>query len=617
MANNTQQRDIEVDHGTKRDVGSLFVDQDQETDGNEDRSRYVSLNTELTLTTTVGTKRLKLHQTKVDKIFSDLSINEDGKVARYDAFTTEERPRLAIYHPGFKETEKMISTICDDFLRVQSELKAAGYHNDEIEHICDSLSKRYLILSGRYPLVPPVACLGPSGVGKSSTINSILHQVGAAYESDSPSRGTNLVHEFSMPFKFGTAMFQVAAPYLWQNQIETIVAQHWASIMTYHGEAEDLEEAEVDDIQRKYDTAIEFFRILLCNRKEFATDAKARESLDSLLMNDVDDTIEYLTKLIEDFKRTRKLQDNVEYHDAESNKELAEIFRRISRVSLLSAGQPHPWPILTKVGIRHDNMLLNAGITIGDTPGVDDINQSVVDATREYVKKAGIVLVFTKFERGAINEMLDSNLTECIALGKTHGIHLIVTNIDGRKVTDAEREELRDTDRAQLEEAEGLVRKLREEKKFLKQGSATARKNKDLEEWQEFEDRLSEIPIKIAIAEANVEQAMVEIKCRMMASQVKNKLRKLDKSRTAPDLPIHFVSNSQTRSISQAMKPRDRHPLTWKAQAFLQFVACSTNFPLVGSQQLSRASARHCSLVSLEASLACSRNHGWRGKRKF
>ena len=53
------------------------------------------------------------------------------------------------------------------------------------------------------------------------------------------------------------------------------------------------------------------------------------------------------------------------------------------------------------------------------------------------------------------------------------------------------------------------------------------------------------MPTKIAFAEARVEQVVVEIKCRDFAGQVKDKLRNLDRSRTAPDLPVHFISNRE------------------------------------------------------------------------
>lgn len=175
----------------------------------------------------------------------------------------------------------MNTNICTRFLGVIEELTANGYTNAEINSICEILRKKYTNVKERYPTIAPVACLGPSGVGKSSTINSILHQVGVAYESDSSGRGTNLVHEFAAPTPEQTSMFKVVAPYLRREQISDIVDQHLWAVLGFlgadEGVADGPDELEVEDFEQKYITAIDFFHTLLRNRKDFSTREKVED----------------------------------------------------------------------------------------------------------------------------------------------------------------------------------------------------------------------------------------------------------------------------------------------------------------------------------------------------
>lgn len=129
----------------------------------------------------------------------------------YDAFVIEGRPCLAIYSPAFEKSEQPMFQINDEFLRILAETEATGYSNPEIEYFRKLLRDKYLYVKSRYPSIAPVACLGPSGVGKSSTTNSIFNQAGVAHETSSDSRGTNLVHEYSEPGTYQTSMFEVAA----------------------------------------------------------------------------------------------------------------------------------------------------------------------------------------------------------------------------------------------------------------------------------------------------------------------------------------------------------------------------------------------------------------------
>lgn len=541
----SQQPLMPLAESRKREFDSMFFSPDPEDEETtHELSKFTCLISRTLLTVMIGVKRIKTSKTTADIIPTTLHMNEDGQVAPYDAFSAEGRPPLAIYHPSFKTAESLVSKVCNGFLQSVCEARETGYVNDDIDRICSGKLKDFLRVQDRYPYVKPIACLGPAGVGKSSGMNCILNQPGAAHESDAAHRGTNLVHEFLSSWTQQTSAYKVAAAYYRPAQVEKLVRKHCQNIFGFLDQAEELEEDEVNELQKRYETGIEFFRILLCHYKDFSSAEDAEDYFDSHREVEEEKVVKELTVLIEEFKASKNLVDCYEYYDAENVKELAEIFRKVSRVPKTSSG-PHPWPIISKIQIQQDNDLLNAGVVLGDTPGIGDSNQSVVDATSKYIRKAGTVLVFESFKRIAESETLDANLRNCIRLGKRDNTHLIVTMIDGQKMKPEDRDELSEADRRRLKAAEDVVEHLKEQGKSIKQNKSIALEAGDYEQLRKLERDIEDLPVKIAMAEARVNQVIIEIRTRDVANELRGKLRKLDRSRNGPDLPVYFVSNTQ------------------------------------------------------------------------
>ena len=209
------------------------------------------------LTYTTDKKRSKSNHSDPADAFAALDINEDGMVKPYDAFADEGHPPLFIYHPSRPKAEKNVSEACKTFLDPFAELEEDGYKNEQIKNICEKRLDRFIYVHHRYPTVGPIACLGPAGVGKSSAMNCLLHQLGAAPESDSAHRGTNLVHEFSAAYSYQTALCRVSAPFLREHQVETLIRKHCNNIFAFLDPSDDLEDEENEDLQKKYDTGVD------------------------------------------------------------------------------------------------------------------------------------------------------------------------------------------------------------------------------------------------------------------------------------------------------------------------------------------------------------------------
>jgi hypothetical protein len=541
--------------GLKRDAGSLFLGVEQAEKEAGETNDPLAADGLPTPNTPTFKKKFKSDVTEDFDILSKLNINDDGKVAPYDAFRSERLPCLAVYHSSFSEAEQKVPKVCDLFLKAVE--KEDDYYNPEIELICERDLIPLLKVQNFYAKPGPIALLGGAGNGKSSLINNLVSIPGLVQESDAAHRGTNLVHELTTASLKQFSKYLVAVPYLADTQIKTIVQQHCNNIIKclgMHEADEELTEDEKDMLQNAYDNSVEFFRILLCDRVDLKSDEDAFDFFESRRAGGEDALVKELKKHIDDFKNTRALEDGVEYHDARNVQQLADVFRKVARVPLNTDAHPpraHPWPLLTKIQIRLDNPLLNAIPPLGDTPGTTDSNQDVVNATKGYIDEAGTIFIVERARRVAAQGTLDAHLKECIRRNKVNCIVLVLTAIDDVQIIkDYDRSELLLEDRKQLESAENLVEQLKHEEYSLKQ-RRMAIMAKDAPDVTDFEaiktiDRESEnISIKIACAEQKVKQVVVQIRFRQAAESVKGKLRTLERNPRAPDLKVYGVSNPQ------------------------------------------------------------------------
>lgn len=187
---------------------------------------------------------------------------------------------------------------------------------------------------------------------------------------------------------------------------------------------------------------------------------------------------------------------------------------------------------------------------LADLPGVGDTDQNIVDLTKKYLKDAGTVLVFntvSRIESAATNDV-DNMLRECISLhaGEQRNIVMVVTGIDVKDpITDIKRLGLLPEDRVLLEKAERTLEHLKSERRTLEEPYKKAKAVKDYATSGPLGERMEELKLSIAFAAAKVKQVTIEIRNRETVETLKGKLRVLSKSRRAPDVEVHFISNQE------------------------------------------------------------------------
>ncbi|KAF2478604.1 hypothetical protein BDY17DRAFT_328139 [Neohortaea acidophila] len=547
---------MDIDQPKKRDADSLFVHEDEEDEAGHNSKRqkqnfdsaYASQSQGGTPEQNHDSAPQSPPKTPSRKHKSTIII-VDGKVPGLKQWLGDRRPCLAVYHPSFKQSEKEATQACNRFIDQHAFLKDKGYCNAEVDHIVHSRLPKFRFPASSYPVPKPVVLLGAAGAGKSSGLNCYLDKTAVAVESDSGARGTKTVHEYSTACHDQNSKYRVVARYAPLKQVQLEVEKHCSAVVNWRQrEKGQFDAEEEDDMKKQHDTAMDFFNTLLGDREDFDVDLEDTDYFEDNSGEDVPDLADELCGYILELLESKGVvgNDMTQSLEAEDEEELNRIFTALSGpagMNDISRGKVSTWPLISKIEIHLSNNVLDDGVKIADAPGVTDTNHTVVQKTKDYLKEAGTIFVFTTPTRVKNNPDLDKNLTECIHLGKMQSTYLIVTNIDGKtsfKQTDLAN--LRAEDRAQYQDAEDRLHNLKHEHIRLMEAKKS---ESDFDEYKALEARGDEVALEIKQAEMKIQQVAVEIRNRSIELMVKNKFRELEGSKNAPDLKVIFTSNSE------------------------------------------------------------------------
>jgi ABC-type glutathione transport system ATPase component len=98
------------------------------------------------------------------------SDDEEERVPPHDP-NKQDRPKLPIYHPGFKLTENVTQDILRVFISYITAAMQDGYSDKEAEHLRNEVVRSKTI---KYQTAMKLAVAGDTGAGKSALLNSIL-----------------------------------------------------------------------------------------------------------------------------------------------------------------------------------------------------------------------------------------------------------------------------------------------------------------------------------------------------------------------------------------------------------------------------------------------------------
>jgi hypothetical protein len=92
---------------------------------------------------------------------------------------SQKRPKLPIYHPGFKLTEDLTLESLSVFVEFFQQAKKDGYKDDELSHLWNEVMRSKNI---PYQDAVKLAVAGDTGAGKSTLMNAILGVINLTIE---------------------------------------------------------------------------------------------------------------------------------------------------------------------------------------------------------------------------------------------------------------------------------------------------------------------------------------------------------------------------------------------------------------------------------------------------
>lgn len=148
-------------------------------------------------------------------------------------------------------------------------------------------------------------------------------------------------------------LYRVEVYYLRRKQIATLIEKHFKCIYEFKNPDEnELERDERNAVKSEFDTAITFFRTILCNLEEFESWEDAEGFFEDADSVDDANKLEWLEGKITKYLTTLDCHEGRSFFTAESNAELDEGLARYSRPSSSTDGdekQPSPWPLISKI----------------------------------------------------------------------------------------------------------------------------------------------------------------------------------------------------------------------------------------------------------------------------
>ncbi|KAI6827657.1 hypothetical protein KC332_g10885 [Hortaea werneckii] len=499
---------------------------------------------EAAVTTTPPPKRTKSEQAGTTLQISSCKKSKASinRTPPYNDEWEKESSQLAVDQPCFTQAEKLVPVICDLVSSQTEMLKSKGYHDEEIANIVHKLRDlRFVDKTYGRNASKPTGCLGVTAAGKSTLMNCLTSQENIAAECDEGESGTSVIQELVMAEIDQIETFRAVVYYHANRKIEALVKKHFQTIHDFQNlNTEDLDTDEYSAWQADYETALIFFYTILCERDEFmSADAtltyfnNATSRDDSVMLQQLSTWIlEYLTSLTRGEGATVMQANTMR----EMNRELAK-FKGPAKTGIDGSRRASPWPLVRTIKMQLRARILSEGAVLADLPGLSDTNKLRVQATRDYIKNCGTVIIVHPILRIQSQDTVWNEVNECIRNGKQSNLVIVCTKVDDIKHS-RERETSVD-DRGTLDklrgEADGLAVDIAELEEALEDAGESQYRSIDL--------KLKEKKTLRARKEAEWKEENIVSRNRRNIKAIQAKYRKAVDDPCA-SVPVFCVSNT-------------------------------------------------------------------------
>ncbi|KAK1850355.1 Nuclear GTPase SLIP-GC 3 [Colletotrichum chrysophilum] len=328
----------------------------------------------------------------------------------------EELPHDRFHHPDVQSAFLEAKTLMSRLARV---LGSSPLHVDPDSAI-KRLHKRAKDLSRfQCPPTRTVGFVGDSGVGKSSLLNSLLHQEGLARTSNSGAACTCVVTEYHYDMRDD---FQVDVELFTQDDLMEQVTHLLQSYRRFHLHAEEMTVADgLEEAKEHAGVARDTFRALFRGR----------------LGNEAFLTTEPEGFVLWTFRRW--LEDGVPelggIHNRSSKESCSDFLIQLTSEAPGSQG-PAIWPFVRKIKVFLDAHILSKGLVLVDLPGLRDLNSARRSITERYLLECDEVFALCNIGR-ATTDVGVASVFELVRRAGLSKVGIVCTRSDDIQASEA------------------------------------------------------------------------------------------------------------------------------------------------------------------------------------
>ncbi|KAH8642028.1 hypothetical protein IG631_04969 [Alternaria alternata] len=367
-------------------------------------------------------------QNQLDDEDSD-DEKDPSQVPPYDP-AQQRRPKLPMYHPGFKQAEEDTQAVLQVFLDFLKAAENRGVSGEEATYLWNKILKNRNIL---YQEEIRIAVTGDTGTGKSATTNALLGE-DLTPEGDNGAACTNVVTEFrqkTLTTNIGAVQAEVQFYCL---EYCTDLVTDWVSVWFTTRQRLIEDEDSVDDRDRaRKDAALECLEHLFASHvapesvEDFMSSSKALKG-DTVLEKFLQWTVDMHSQFVPDGELSVPFESST--HN-DMREQLRPFRTRAPNARYKGKVLPFsPWPFVEIIRYYVDSPLLQDGICLADVPGTKDINMYRITAATAYLQQCEMTIVVVDIKRATSDQSFRQHYLDAHSRRHHGSVILLATRAD-------------------------------------------------------------------------------------------------------------------------------------------------------------------------------------------